>query len=259
MRVTELMPAVTLGNLTPAIGCYFAPPVRSIVVRLPCVSPPTDQSSGSTKALVVELALVCLLVGYGSFSVFRLILLLLIASQSLWIRGLGWSDVGLRRPTTLRRTLLQAVVGASVILIAVRTVIVPGAVWLAGAPVDLSALIESGDAQALWLRLGQAWTLAAFGEEMVFRGYLIRRVSDLVGRTPVGQTIAIVMSSALFGLAHAYQGWAGVIAAGMIGGIMALLYVISRRNLWAAILCHAFVDTAALTAIYFDRQSWLFG
>jgi uncharacterized protein len=224
------------------------------------LNPPAtnDQSTGPIKGLVAELALVVLLVGYGSFSVYRLILLLLLASQSLWVRRLSWRDVGLRRPTALRYTVLQAIVAASVILAAVRIVIVPCAVWLAGVPVDLSALGEPGDARALWISLGQAWTLAAFGEEMVFRGYLIRRVSDLVGDTPAGRAIALVISSGLFGLAHGYQGWAGVIAAGTIGGLLAMVYFASRRNLWAVILCHALVDTVALSAIYFDRRSWLF-
>ncbi|MPY87810.1 MAG: CPBP family intramembrane metalloprotease [Luteitalea sp.] len=215
-------------------------------------------SVGSTKGLVAELGLVCLLVGYGEFSIYRLILLLLLASQSLWVRRLSWSHVGLRRPTSVSRTVLQAFVAASIILVAVGFLIVPGAVWLTGVPVDLSALGEPRDVRALWLWLGQAWTLAAFGEEMVFRGYLIRRLSDLTGDGPIGRAIALVISSALFGLAHRYQGWAGVIATGTIGGILGLFYFVSRRNLWAVILCHALVDTVALSAIYFDRRSWLF-
>ena len=200
-----------------------------------------------------------LLIGYGSFSVHRLILLLLIASQSLWVRGFSWSDVGLRRPPQLQHTLLRAMIGAALILVGVRIAIVPTAEWLAGVPIDQSALGEPGDARALWIWLGQAWTLAAFGEEMVFRGYLISRLDDLVGVTPTGRAVALVISSGLFGLAHAYQGLAGVIATGMIGAILGVLYLVSRRNLWVVILCHGIVDTVALTAIYFGRESWLFG
>lgn len=106
--------------------------------------------------------------------------------------------------------------------------------------------------------LGQAWTLAALGEEMVFRGYLIRRMEDLLGSTRAGLSGAVVVSSTLFGLGHAYQGWAGVIATGTIGVMLALLYIVSTRNLWVVILCHALVNTAALTAIHFDHRSWIF-
>jgi membrane protease YdiL (CAAX protease family) len=124
--------------------------------------------------------------------------------------------------------------------------------------VDLDALVQPGDTRALCVWLAQAWTLAAFGEEMVFRGYLMRRVTDLVGDTRLGWAVALVTSSALFGWAHRYLGWAGVIATGTIGSLMGLLYLYARRNLWTVIICHALVDTVALLAIYFDRSSLLF-
>jgi uncharacterized protein len=41
-----------------------------------------------------------------------------------------------------------------------------------------------GDLRLTLLFLALAWTLAAFGEEMVYRGYLINRVADLLNRTP---------------------------------------------------------------------------
>ena len=210
------------------------------------------------KGLVIELIIVALLITYGWFSVERLILLLLLASQSLWIRGLGWPDVGLRRPPSLRRVLWQASAAALLILVSVRFVIVPVAEWLAGVPVDLSALGESGDTRAFQIWLAQAWTLAAFGEEMVFRGYLIRRLLDLAGDSPGARAAGLVISSILFGLAHGYQGWAGVIATGTIGALLASLYFVASRNLWPVILCHGLVDTVALSLIYADRRSWLF-
>ena len=211
-----------------------------------------------SKGLIVELAIVVLLIGYGWFSIERLVLLLLLASQSLWVRGLGWSDVGLRRPESLPRVLWQALAAALVILLSVRFGIVPAAEWLAGVPVDLSALGASGDTRAFQTWLLQAWTLAAFGEEMVFRGYMIRRLLDLTGESPAGRAAAILISSSLFGLAHGYNGWAGVIATGSIGALLAILYFVSRRNLWPLIVCHGLVDTVALSLIYADRRSWLF-
>ena len=91
---------------------------------------------------------------------------------------------------------------------------------------------------------------------MVFRGYLLTRLTDLVADTRAGQATAIVTGAAAFGIAHAYQGWAGVIVTGAIGCLMGLLYFRSARNLWTVILCHATVDTTALLALYFD-QRWM--
>jgi membrane protease YdiL (CAAX protease family) len=112
--------------------------------------------------------------------------------------------------------------------------------------------------RALWVWLAQVWTLAAFGEEMVFRGYLMRRVTDVAGDTRTGRVIAVVVSSALFGIAHGYLGWAGVIATGIIGVFMATLYLCCRRNLWTVIVSHGIVDSVALSAMYFGHRSLLF-
>src|SRR5262245_28735266 len=130
------------------------------------------------KTLLAELLLALLLVGYGWFSVYRLVLLLLLASQSLWIRSLGWSDLGLARPRSLWRVVVQGVAGAGIILLAVRFFIVPIAEKLTGVAVDLSQ-VEAirGDPETFRVWLAQALTLAAFGEELVFRGYLIHRVA----------------------------------------------------------------------------------
>ena len=82
----------------------------------------------ASKALLAELLLAGLLLGYGWFSVYRLVLLLLLASQSLWVRGLGWADLGLARPRVVWRAVVQGAVAAAAILAAVRVVIVPLAV-----------------------------------------------------------------------------------------------------------------------------------
>jgi membrane protease YdiL (CAAX protease family) len=205
-----------------------------------------------------ELVLVGLIVCYGSFSIFRLVLLLLLSSQSLWIRGFGWADLGLRRPASAWRTLLCSVAASLALLVTIKIAIVPFAVFVTGEPVDLSVFGEPGDTRALRVWLTQAWTLAAFGEEMVFRGYLIRRVADLVGGALFGQVVAVVASSALFGIAHGYQGWSGVIATGIIGALLGTLYLWSHKNLWTVIICHGIVDTVVLSAVYFGRRSLIF-
>ena len=221
-----------------------------------------DRAMGSmpkaSKALLAELLLAGLLLGYGWFSVYRLVLLLLLASQSLWVRGLGWADLGLARPRVVWRAVVQGAVAAAAILAAVRVVIVPLAVRVTGAAVDLSAMEDiRGDASALWPWLAQAWTLAAFGEEMVFRGYLIGRVADLAGHSRIGAAAGLLVSSVFFGWAHRYLGPAGMLATGCMGALLGLLYI-ATRNLWPVIICHALVDTVSLLVVYSGHGSWLF-
>ena len=209
----------------------------------------------SAWATSAELALVAIIVCYGSFSVVSLILLLLLGSQSLWIRGQGWLDLGLRRPAAPWRTVIVAGAASVALLVAIRIAIVPLSVSIAGEPVDLSVLVETGDTRGFLMLFAEALTVSAFGEEMVFRGYLIQRVTDLVGDTGVGRVLAVVVSGVLFGLAHRYQGWAGVIATGTIGAALGTLYLSDRRNLWAVVVCHGIVDAVLLSALYFGHGS----
>jgi len=210
------------------------------------------------RALLAELLLALLLVGYDWFSPYRLVLLLLLASQSLWSRSLGWSDLGLARPPSLWRVVAQGIVGAGVVLLAVRFMIVPIAEKLTGVTVDLSQVEAiQGDPATLGIWLAQALTLAAFGEELVFRGYLMNRVADLFGKKRLGLVVGLLISSVGFGWAHRYQGDAGMVATGLIGALLALLYL-RTRNLWAVIICHAVVDLTALILIYYGHKTWLF-
>jgi membrane protease YdiL (CAAX protease family) len=203
--------------------------------------------------------LVALVMAYGGISLPRTVLLLPLACMSVWMRGLRWTDLGLRRPPAVWRTVGTAVAAALGILLAVRLAILPFAVWITGVPVDTSAFeVIRGNARVLLAGLALAWTLAAFGEEMVFRGYLMSRIAGVAGGTHAGWAAALVISSACFGWAHGYQGPAGMVATGLIGALLGLLYLRTGRNLWTVIVCHGVVDTLTMTLVYFDRVQWLF-
>jgi membrane protease YdiL (CAAX protease family) len=68
----------------------------------------------------------------------------------------------------------------------------------------------------------------------------------------------VAITGVLFGLAHGYQGTAGMIATGIIGGLLAVVYLQQRQNLWAVIICHGLVDSVSLSLIYFGHESVLF-
>ncbi len=73
-------------------------------------------------------------------------------------------------------------------------------------------------------------------EEIMYRGVLMAALTPLVGLWP-----AVALSSAIFGLGHAYQGLAGIGKTALIGVVMALLTVFSG-SLFVAIVLHAVVD-----------------
>jgi CAAX protease family protein len=73
-------------------------------------------------------------------------------------------------------------------------------------------------------------------EELLFRGYLIWYLGNFVGLWP-----AVLLSSALFGYGHIYQGPGGVFKTGIVGLVAAIMFVYSG-SLWIPIVFHAAVD-----------------
>lgn len=79
--------------------------------------------------------------------------------------------------------------------------------------------------------------VVAFTEETIFRGYLILRFKAIIG-SPVA---AAVLSSAIFSLGHGYEGSAGAITVGVMGLVLAIVYL-WRQSLVAPIIMHLLQD-----------------
>ena len=207
----------------------------------------------SKPAILIELVLATGLCFVRIFPFSVQILLFVFASLSFWLRGLTWYAVGLGKPKRWWKVLLLALLSAVVICVLVNVLAGPFVERLAGKPPG-NARFEGirGNVFALMAWLFVAWTLAAFGEEMVFRGYLMNRISDLVGNGRTGWISALVVSSLIFGVAHGYQGLAGVIGSAEIGLLLGALYLLNRRNLWMNIFCHGCVDSISLVWLYFS-------
>lgn len=93
------------------------------------------------------------------------------------------------------------------------------------------------------------WTLAAFGEELTYGGYVLNRLADLGGRGPLAWAAALIFVAALFGFGHSYQGLVGVIDTGIYALILGGLYLAPGRNLWAPIIAHGPTNTVALSMV----------
>jgi membrane protease YdiL (CAAX protease family) len=123
---------------------------------------------------------------------------------------------------------------------------------LTGTTQDLSSFETlQGDLANLAFLLIATWTLAAFGEEIVYRGYLQRRVRDILGDGREGILVAVVLTSLLFGLAHIEQGVIGLIITAMDAVVFSAIKLKFKDNLWAAILAHGFSNTVGIVTFYF--------
>jgi len=171
---------------------------------------------------------------------------------SLRVRHRGWKAVGLRRPESWGKVFVAAVVAAFALQAVSLWITVPLATRLTGQPPDLSEFHELiGNWKLALLGLGVTWTLAAFGEELANRGYLMNRVADVGGGSRFSWIVSYVLVSVAFGFGHLYQGPSGVMDATVTGFVLGGLYLAFGRNLWPAILAHGLSDTLALVMVYF--------
>ena len=163
-----------------------------------------------------------------------------------WLKKVGWSDIGLSRPESWSKTIKLALVAMLIVQI-IGTL----QFFLSKSPQDLSSYQE---AMTPWGLLGWiviAWTTAAFGEEIIYRGFYMKQIARLFGEQKSSSwVIGLVLSSIGFGLVHFHQGLGGMLGAGFIGLVYGIFYLVSGRNLWVTILAHGLTDTTSFILLY---------
>jgi len=188
----------------------------------------------------------------GWINQFIILGLVLFAWLSLWLRGKGWSDFGLKKPESWKRTLALAFLAGIVFQALSLYIIEPILGKLTGDIPDVSLFRPLvGNVPQLFFFLLLSWTFAAFIEEMIYRGYLMHRIADLFNRNNTGWIVGLILSNFIFGFGHMYQGMSGMISTGISGLVFAGLYFATNRNLWAAILAHGIYDTIGFLMIFF--------
>ena len=176
-------------------------------------------------------------------------ILILIIWFGIRLRGVRMRDLIGGRWQTVESFLLD--VGLAIGFLVVALLLLFG-VRIALGTIDLHNLEKSKDdamrmlspiAPHTYLEAGLFVLLsvcAGLFEEIIFRGYLQRQLGAL-GQNAV---IGIVVSGAIFGLAHGYQGGRMMIAIAIFGvffGIMAYL----RKSLRPGMIAHAMQDSIA--------------
>jgi uncharacterized protein len=204
--------------------------------------------------LPIELALVAAIfwgdeAGYVPLS--KTPFLFLIAWGSLRLRGLRWRDVGLRLPDRWPRICAIGVVWGVGMWLLEFFVTMPTLRRVLGYWPDLTAFNDIvGNLPLLGIYLALNWVLAAFGEEMVWRGYALPRAAEFLGSGMRAWVLALAIVNVAFGLAHLYQGLSGVIQATVGGVLLGVLYLVTGRNLLAPILAHGIGNSIDFTVMY---------
>ena len=169
-------------------------------------------------------------------------------------RGATWADFGIQRPQSWTRTVLTAL-GVSLGVLAAVVVVINPAINALGVPErDMSRFeILQDDLPNLFINLLVMWITAGFIEELLFRGYLLKRLVDLQASTSrLAWLLALVGSSVIFALPHIDQGLEGMIRTGAIGFVFGVAFLAVGRKLWPVVLAHGFIDTIDFISHFFE-------
>jgi uncharacterized protein len=182
-------------------------------------------------------------------------ILFVLGLASIRLREGSWRALGLAHFGVWWRTILIALVAATVVLAVGQFVTEPLAKAIglhtnAGAAANALGGMKGNLWNAL-KGLAIVWTFAAFGEEISYRRYLLGRAADLGNGSTFAHWLALIYLSVLFGFGHYYQGPAGVFTTACDGFMIGAAYLLSRRNLWVAVLTHGFVDTIGIVLLFF--------
>jgi membrane protease YdiL (CAAX protease family) len=179
-------------------------------------------------------------------------ILFVIGWISLRWRNGGWKAAGLVTPASWWKAVGIAVGAAAVLQVGSELVVGPVVSRFWPEPQHSSQLITAaahGWKEAVTSLL-VVWTFAAFGEEMDYRGYLLTRGAEVFGRSKIAYIMAMIAVAVLFGFGHYYKGPAGVADSTYSGLVLGCAYLLSGRNLWAAILAHGLSDTFAVFVLF---------
>jgi membrane protease YdiL (CAAX protease family) len=166
-------------------------------------------------------------------------------------RGGRLADLGFRRP---KRWLT---VPAWVLGILVAFVVAQNAVPLLVAPFfhlpepDLSRYdaVRGNLAAAISLAVVLPLT-AAIPEEILYRGFLIGRLTRLFGGYAAAPVLAVLCQAVVFGLVHFQWGFGGIIVTAIMGAVWGFAFLLCGRNLWIVIIAHSMAHVALLAQLY---------
>ena len=164
-----------------------------------------------------------------------------------------WSRFGIGQKIT-RKTVIKSISISIVLFILFSFLIDPLLVKWFG-DFDLSSINDiRGDFLAFSILMVIVWVFAAFGEEILFRGYYMKGLAEFLGNNNKSWVLSAFITSFYFGISHAYQGITGVVSVFLWSFIISLIFNKNRNNLLLLVLIHGIGDTIGITLIYLNKD-----
>lgn len=184
------------------------------------------------------------------------ILMLIFVWAGMRLRNENWSDLGLTfRSISIREAMKVFLLSILVMILALAGFIV-GSIIMANITGIPEGTSMSGydylkdNIGMLLLTLGGVYIASSFGEEVIYRAFLINRISELGQNTKKATIAAVLFSSIIFGLIHYEWGPMGIVQTGFMGLALGICYIKLKKRLWILILAHAYLDTILMLQLY---------
>ena len=179
--------------------------------------------------------------------------LIIIVASFFEFNGKPFAAIGMySKKFTAKNLLVLAPLTAFGLFVFYVLLVVPAIETLTGVPIDMSQLDHlEGDLTSSLIWLGVIWATAAFGEEIIFRGFLMRQFVKFFGDSKLSIAFNILIICGFFGYMHMQQGITGQLVAGSTGAIFSLIFYKRKYDLWFIIMVHGFFNTLGIFSFYF--------
>jgi membrane protease YdiL (CAAX protease family) len=197
--------------------------------------------------------------GFGPVGIITIIVIVLAgnivgaALVLIWARvsSTRWRDLGFVRPAHGALDLLAGLVGGVLLALLMKSLIMP---LLGFGPINPVYHYLSGNTAALPAMLFTVIVGGGFGEETIWRGFLFERLGSLLGQRARAKVAIVIVTSALFGLAHyPDQGLRGSVQATITGLVFGTTFA-RMGTIWPVMVAHAAYDVAAVLIIYWNLE-----
>jgi len=182
-----------------------------------------------------------------------IISIIIIIANYIEYNGKPFSALGFKREKFNAKNLLVLAPLVAIALFAFYAfAVVPGIQMLTGVPIDYSSMSQlEGNLQVTIVWLLIVWATAGFGEEIIFRGYLMRQFVKFFGDSRISLAINILIICGFFGYMHMQQGITGQLVVVFIGALLSIIFYMRKYDLWFMIMVHGFFNTLGILCFYF--------
>ncbi len=189
------------------------------------------------------------LVSHVGTSIITIVIIVYILTISLRKTGTTWGSLGLKKHSTKNHLLNFIVLFIGFNLLGFIGQYISQQV---GTPPDISKFDGlRGNLPVLLAAIGSVIVTSGFGEEMIYRGFILERLTNLFSSLKNPAIIALFTQAFIFGIIHSYQGLSGMIGTALAGLLFGAVYLKMGKNLTMLIFFHGLVNTLNFTANHF--------